>query len=99
MPVSAISHYRGGTLASVAPLARKMKEVVLRNGALDYQVSRFQTGQSVGEWLVIVRYADWTAYARAQDSFARDPEHSSIVAEVSQVVQIISRELVGDLDL
>jgi hypothetical protein len=72
MPVSAISFYRGGTVENVTPLAKKMKAVLLKYGAV-YQVSRFQTGQNVGEWMVVVQYADWMAYAKAQDSFAQMP--------------------------
>jgi hypothetical protein len=79
MPVSAISHYRGGTVEDVTPLAKKMKAVLLKHGVLAYRVSRFQTGQNVGEWMVAVQYADWMAYAKAQDSFAQDPEHKKVV--------------------
>jgi hypothetical protein len=38
MPVSAISHYRGGTVENVTPLAKKMKAVLLKpdlNSALE----------------------------------------------------------------
>ena len=54
MPVSAISFYRGGRVENVTPLAKKMKAVVLKYG-VDYQVSRFQTGQNVGEWMVVAQ--------------------------------------------
>ena len=99
MPVSAISHYRGGTVENVTPLAKKMKAVLLKHGVLAYRVSRFQTGQNVGEWMVVVQYADWMAYAKAQDSFAQDPEHKKVVTEISTIVTLTSRELVVDLDL
>jgi hypothetical protein len=99
MPVSAISHYRGGTVEDVTPLAKKMKAVLLKHGVLAYRVSHFQTGQNVGEWMVAVQYADWMAYAKAQDSFAQDPEHKKVVTEISKIVTVISRELVVDLDL
>jgi hypothetical protein len=49
----------------VTPLAKKMKAVLLKHGVLAYRVSRFQTGQNVGEWMVVVQYADWMAYAGA----------------------------------
>ena len=98
MPVSAISFYWGGTVENVTPLAKKMKAVLLKYGAV-YQVSRFQTGQNVGEWMVVAQYADWKAYAEAQDSFADDPEHRQVVTEISQIVTLIRRELVVDLDL
>jgi hypothetical protein len=39
------------------------------------------------------------AYARAQDSFAHDPDHKKAVTAISKVVTLLSRELVVDLDL
>ena len=98
MPVSAISHYRGGTVENVTPLAKKMKAVLLKHGVA-YRVRRFQTSQNVGEWMVVVQYADWMAYAKAQDSSAQDPQHKKVVTEISTIVTLISRELVVDLDL
>ena len=76
-----------------------MKAVLLKHGVLAYRVSRFQTGQNVGEWMVAVQYADWMAYAKAQDGFAQDPEHKKVVTEISKIVTVISRDLVVDLDL
>jgi hypothetical protein len=75
MPVSAVSRYRGGTVEDVTHLAKTMKAVLLKHGVA-YRLSRFQTGQNVGEWIVVVQYADWMTYAKAQDSFAQDPDHS-----------------------
>lgn len=98
MPVLAISHYRGGTVEDLTPLAKKQKALLLKHGVA-YRVSRFQTGPHVGDWMVIVQYADWMAYAKAQDSFAHDPEHRQMVTEISKVVTLISRELVVDLDI
>jgi hypothetical protein len=98
MPVSAVSFYRGGTVETVTPLAKKMK-AMLHKAGISYQVTRFQTGQNVGEWMVVVRYADWAAYAKAHDGLGHDPEHSQLVAEISKVVTLVSRELAVDLDL
>jgi hypothetical protein len=98
MPILAISHYRGGTVENVTPLAKKQKALLLKHGVA-YRISRFQTGPNVGDWVVIVQYDDWMAYAKAQDSFADDPETRANVAEISKVVTLISRELVADLDI
>ena len=57
MTVSGISHYRGGTIDEVAPLARKLKAVYLKHGVA-YRLSRFQTGPNAGDWFVVVQYAD-----------------------------------------
>ena len=98
MPVTAISFYRGGTVENVTPLAKKQKALLLKHGVA-YRVSRLQTGPNVGDWIVIVHYADWMAYAKAQDIFAHDPELRQNVTEISKIVTLISRELAVDLDL
>ena len=98
MPISGVSRYRGGTVDDVTRLAKTMKAILQKHGVA-YRVSRFQTGQNIGDWMVVVQYADWMAYAKAQESFAQDPDHKKAVTEISKVVTLISRELVVDLDL
>jgi hypothetical protein len=43
MTLSAISHYRGGAIDEVVPLAQTLKTIYLKYG-VDYRLSRFQTG-------------------------------------------------------
>ena len=43
MTLSAISHYRGGAIDEVAPLAQTLKAIYLKYG-VGYRLSRFQTG-------------------------------------------------------
>ncbi len=98
MPISAISRYRGGTVETVIPVAKRMKAVLDKHGVV-YRISRFQTGQDVGQWMVVVQYACWTDYAKAQDGFAQDAEHRRVVTEIAEVVTLMNRELVVDLEL
>lgn len=98
MTVSAVSHYRGGTIDEVAPIAAKLKAAYLRLG-VGYRLSRFQTGPNAGDWFVVVQYADQTAYENAQTAIANDPECQQAFAKVSKFATRISRELVTDLDL
>jgi hypothetical protein len=46
MTMSAISHYRGGTIDVVAPVAKKLKAAYLKHGIV-YRLSRFETGPIV----------------------------------------------------
>jgi hypothetical protein len=48
MTLSAISHYRGGTIDEVAPLAKTLKGIYLKYG-VRYRLSRFQTGPDEGD--------------------------------------------------
>ena len=54
MTLSAISHYCGGTIDVVAPLAKTLKAIYLKYGVGD-RLSRFETGPNVGDWLVVVK--------------------------------------------
>jgi hypothetical protein len=98
MTLSAISHYRGGTVDEVTPLARTLKAIYLKYG-VGYRLGRFQTGANEGDWLVVVTYADATACEKAQAHFAQDPELQRVFIEVAKFAKRISREMVLDLAL
>ena len=72
MTVSAISHYRGGTIDLVAPVAKKLETAYLKHG-IAYRLSRFETGANIGDWLVVVQFADQTAYEKAQARHSARP--------------------------
>jgi len=98
MTVSGISHYRGGTIDEVEPLARKLKHIYLKHG-IAYRLSRFQTGPNVGDWFVVVQYADQTAYEKAQVAIRLDRECQETFVEIAKFAKRISREMVINLDL
>ena len=97
MTVSSISHYRGGTIDVVAPVAKKLKAAYLKHG-IAYRLSRFETGPNVGDWLVVVQY-DQTAHEKLQVAIAQDPECQQAFAEIAKFAKRISQEMVIDLDL
>jgi hypothetical protein len=97
MTVSSISHYRGGTIDVVAPVAKKLKAAYLKHG-IAYRLSRFETGPNVGDWLVVVQY-DQTAHENLQAAIAQDPECQQAFAEIAKFAKRISQEMVIDLDL
>ena len=97
MTMSAVSHYRGGTIDEVAPVAKKLKAAYLKHG-ITYRLSRFETGPNVGDWLVVVQY-DQTAHEKLQAAIALDPECQQAFAEIAKFAKRISREMVIDLDL
>ena len=97
MTVSAISHYRGGTIDVVAPVAKALKAAYLKHGVA-YRLSRFETGPNAGDWLVIVT-CDEAAHEEAQAAIAQDPECQRAFAEIAKFATRISREMVVDLDL
>jgi len=98
MTISGVSHYRGGTVDEIAPLAKALKAAYLKHG-VDYRLSRFQTGPNVGDWFVVVQYPDQTAYEKAQAAIGQDPECQRLFIEIAKFATRISREMVTDLDL
>jgi hypothetical protein len=98
MTFSAISHYRGGAIDEVVPLAQTLKAIYLKY-RVGYRLSRFQTGPNEGDWFVIVTYADATAYKKAQALFPQDLELQQVFIEIAKFAKRISREMVIDLDL
>jgi hypothetical protein len=98
MTLSAISHYRGGAIDEVAPLSRTLKAIYLKYG-VGYRLSRFKTGPNEGDWLVVVTYADETAYEKAQTLFSQDSELQQVFIEIAKFAKRISREMVVDLVL
>ena len=56
----------------VAPLAKKLKAAYLKHGVA-YRLSRFETGPNVGDWFVVVQYADQTAYREGAGSYCARP--------------------------
>jgi len=98
MTISGVSHYRGGTIDQVAPLAKRLKAVYLKHGIV-YRLSQFQTGPNAGDWFVVVQYADQAAYENAQAAIAQDSECQQVFADIAKFAKRISREMVVDLDL
>ena len=95
MTISAVSHYRGGTIEEVIPLPKALKVAHLKHG-IGYRLGRFQSGPNVGDWFVIVQYDD---QERAHAAITQDPEIQRIFAEIAKIARRISRETVVDLDL
>ena len=94
----ALSHLAlpGGAIDEVALLAQTLRTIYLKYG-VGYRLSRFQTGPNEGDWLVIVTYADTTAYEKAQALFSQDPELQQGFIEIAKFATRISREMVFDL--
>ena len=97
MTVSAVSHYRGGTIEQVTPVAKRLKAAYLKHGIV-HRLSRFETGPNAGDWFVMVTY-DQMAQDRLQAAIAGDPDCQQAFAEIATFAKRVSREVVVDLDL
>ena len=97
MTISAISHYRGGTIEQVTPVAKRLKVAYLKHGIV-YRLSRFEGGPNAGDWFVMVTY-DQMAQDGLQAAIAGDPDCQQAFAEIAKFAKRVSREVVVDLDL
>lgn len=97
MTISAISHYRGGTIDVVTPIARALKAAYLKHG-VGYRLSRFETGPNAGDWLVITT-CDEAVQEEAKAAIAKDPDCQWAYAEIAKFAKRIDQQLVMDLDL
>lgn len=97
MTISAISHYRGGTIEQVTPVAKRLKAAYLKHGIV-YRLSRFESGPNAGDWFVMVTY-DQMAQDRLQAAIAGDPDCQQAFAEIATFAKRVSREVVVDLEL
>ena len=97
--ITVMTRYKGGTIDQARENAKKAKVIHEKHGAELWRAGRFHTGAFVGEWLVVVRYASWSAYAKAQESLANDPEYQQLSAHVAAQTEVTGRNIVVGLDL
>lgn len=96
MTVSAVSRYQGGTEAEVLPLARALQAIYVRYG-VGYRLSRVETGDEAGDWLVVVTYADAAALAEAEERFRGDADLQGVFVAIAGFAKRVRREVVVDL--
>jgi hypothetical protein len=98
MTISGVSHYRGGTIDQVLPLAKALKSIYRKYG-VGYRISQVQDGPNKDDWFVIVTYADTAAFEKAQALFAQDSEMQQLFIDISNVAKRFSREMVRNFDV
>jgi hypothetical protein len=102
MSVVVTNRYNGGTSNEVVPLVKEWKEILEKNGAESVRLSRFFTGPFVGQWLFVVRYSDWAAYARYQDALsalAGDTKFKELQERGQNMQQVMERIITVEIDI
>lgn len=99
MSVTSMSRYKGGTYEQIAPFAKRTKAIHEKYGAEMVRLSRIYTGPNVGEWLYVVRLADWAAFGKWQEALAKDTEFQDNLAKGASVTHLTGRVIVVDADL
>jgi hypothetical protein len=102
MSVVVMNRYIGGTPNEVVPIVKEWKEIIEKNGAESVRLSRFFTGPFVGQWLFVVRYSDWAAYARYQDAMsalAEDAKFKELLERTRQIHEVTERIIAVEIDI
>jgi hypothetical protein len=97
--ITSMTRFKGGKRDEIAATAKKAKPHFEKHGAEIFRVSQFYTGVFVGEWLVVTRYASWSAYAKAQEGLANDAEYQKLLQHFLTIAEITGRSLTVGLDL
>ena len=102
MSVVMMARYNGGTPNEVVPLVKEWKEILEKTGAELVRLSRFFTGPFVGQWLFVVSYSDWAAYARNQDALsalAGDTKSRELQERGQNMQQVMERVITVEIDI
>jgi hypothetical protein len=97
--ITQLTRWKGGKHDDMVAAAKKAKALIEKHGAELFRISKFHTGNFAGEWLVVSRYADWAAYAKAQDGLAKDSEYQKLLAHVGSMAEVTARNVTVGIDL
>jgi len=98
MTITTMTRWRGGEPGAMADAVRKAKRIAEKYDT-EVQFGRIHTGSLTGDWLAVMRSADWAAYAKWQDAQVADAEWQALLAHVRGMAQVIERNVVVGVDL
>jgi hypothetical protein len=78
---------------------KKAKAIHEKYGAEMVRLGRIATGPFVGEWQVVVRWPDWTAFGKARDALAADTEFQELLAHGASMFQATDATIIVGIDL
>ncbi len=93
MALTVLSRWKGSR-EDIMRVAGKMKPIIERLGAEYMRVGLAYSGPFTGQWVVAMRYSDWTTYGKAQDAAASDDDFQATYAEALKVGEIQGRSII-----
>lgn len=99
MSVAQLTRFKGGKPADMTKAAKQAKTIWMKHGADYVAFSRFHTGVWTGEWLFVVRCADWATFGRAQDAIAKDLAFQKLLTHVLTMAEVTGRTITVGVDL
>ena len=99
MTVSVVTNRKGGTRDSMMAAARKGKAVFEKHGAERFMLSQVTTGHEVGQWAVVIMFANWEAFGKTMQAVSDDPAFLAFVSDMNDVSELVSRRMLTSMDL
>ena len=95
-----VSRWKSGAdVKEIVRVCKQAKAHWQRHGAEGFQLTRFQTGLWVGEYLVTITFPNAASYGKALDDMPKDPEFSAVIAEANKVAQLVGRQTLISIDV
>ena len=99
MSVSVVTYRKGGTREAVTAAAQKLKAYAEKHGAGQLVVNSVIAGSDVGQWALVVTFADWEAFGKSMKSASNDPEFAQVISGLDAAAELVSRRIVTSVDL
>jgi hypothetical protein len=99
MAITILIRRNGGEREAMVALAKKAKAIFEKVGAEWVRLNQFHTGPHTGQWLVAIRYPDWTTYGKASEALASDAAFQKFLEEVGAISELVERTVLVSTDL
>lgn len=100
MTITVVTRWTTPNVAESTKIAKKAKAVWMKHGAVDARLNQIHTGPNTGEWLFVVAFADWAAYAKATAAAAQDADHlKNVAANIKVGAKMHEREFLVGTDI
>ena len=93
MTITVLSRWKGSR-EDMVRVGEKMKPIAERLGAESMRVGQSYSGPYAGQWIIALRYTDWTSYGKAMDAAASDEEFQATYAEALEVGEFQGRGII-----
>jgi len=99
MSIVQFTRFKADDSEQVIKNAKLAKQIVEKHGAEFLRLSRFNTGQWTGEWLVTTRCANWEVFGKVQEALAKDPDFAKVLARARELGELKGRNIAVGIDL
>ena len=99
MTVTVVTYRKGGNPEAVTAAARKGKAVWEKHGAERFMLNFVAAGPDPGHWSLVIMFSDWNAFGKAMHGTDSDPAFLEFLSEMDAAAELVSRRLLGSVDL